>query len=126
MRRDLPDFFLIPEGQEAIHGRLENWARYVCSNGAAWMAPMWKQGRANGRQWQMPVIQSPVNTLDGHVLEQAVRGLPVKHRYAIRWAYVFKTTPLRARKEIAVTEDTLLRLVIDGRSMLKNSVTQCR
>lgn len=124
MRRDLPDFFLIPEGQEAIHGRLENWALYLEFKRPSWISPMWKQGLSNSRQWHAPVLRPIVDSLGGHDMELAVRGLPKHHRDAIRWAYVYRTPPLKAQRMIGVTAATLLRLVTDGRTMLKNRVTK--
>ena len=124
MRRDLPDFFLIPEGQEAIHGKLENWALYVEFKRPSWISPTWKGGRSNGRQWHIPVLRPEVDSLAGHAMELAVRGLPEPHRDAIRWAYIYKTPPIKAQRQIGVTQEALLRLVIDGRTMLKNRVTK--
>lgn len=114
------DFFYVQDSHQKIHERLENWARYICDRRPSWMAPMWKQGRSNGRQWHTPVIQVPVNTLDGHVMEKAVAALPIQHREAIRWQYVWQTNPSRPRKQLGVTDEGLIMLVTDGRRMLIN------
>jgi hypothetical protein len=120
MRRDLPDFFLIAESQQAIHMRLENWARYVAVRHPNWISPMWKQGKSNGRQWHAPEVKAEVDTLDGHALEKAVSGLPWAHRDSLRWFYVHKTNPHWPRKALGVTDGGLQDLVKAGRQMLIN------
>ena len=115
---------VLPE-HEAIHSRLENWRRWVGANGQKWTAhPMWKhlkeleakEARARGE------VSIPVNTLDGHLIEKAVSALPEKHRFALRWWYVFSGNPLRAAREIAVTKERLAEIVKEGRTMLKNRI----
>jgi hypothetical protein len=121
MKRDLVDFFLIEDRHLAIHIRLENWARYVDSRGIHWnQAPIWKLGKSNGRQWHQPELRTPVDTLDGHALEVAVRALPEPHRDALRWQYVHRSSPSKARRLLGVTNEGLMRLVRDARSMLTN------
>jgi hypothetical protein len=120
MRRDLPDFFYVEESHLAIHDRLLNWARYVQVRGSHWQAPIWKLGRSNGRQWHQPEIKDHINTLDGHVIEKAVGLLPDSHKQAIRWCYVWKSGPARIKRILGVSDDGLMRLVRDGRAMLKN------
>ena len=115
------DFFVIDPRHLAIHARLLNWARYVDPKRMGWpMHVMWRQGRSNGRQWHEPVINVPVNTLDGNDLEIAVRKLPPPHMEAVRWWYVYRTTPNKARRNLGVTDEGLFRLVHEGRGMLVN------
>ena len=115
------DFHYVDDLHEAIHKRLENWARYVEVRGARWVSPIWKMGKSHGRQWHAPELRPPVDTLDGHKMEKAVERLPVKHRAAIRWNYVYKDTPARTARELAVSYEGLMTLVRNGRSMLKNT-----
>lgn len=91
MRRDdQVDFFVIEDHQLAIHDRLENWARYVDAKGIVWQeGPIWKLGKSNRRQWDVPELRPPVNELDGGAMEIAVRKLPDKQRDALRWNYVY-------------------------------------
>jgi hypothetical protein len=121
MKRDNIDFFLIADDQLAIHARLENWSLYVRdTRGAPKQGAIWKLGRSNGRQWHEPELKPLVDTLDGHVMEKAVSMLPELHREAIRWNYVFRNGPARIRRQLGVTGEGLLRLVVDARRMLIN------
>ena len=121
MKRDFIDFFAVPDQQLDIHERLCNWARYVKPTRHTWAgAAIWRMGRSNSRQWHPPILVAPINTLDGHALEVAIRALPEPHREAIRWSYYYKTSPARARRLLGVTNEGLMRLVNDGRQMLIN------
>ena len=120
MRRDFIDFHLVPHEQLAMHDRLLNWARYVRVKRPMWQAPIWRLGKSGTRQWHSPEPREETDTLDGHALEKAVGALPDKHRDALRWHYVWRTTPAHARRVLGVTSDGLQRLVLDGRLMLIN------
>lgn len=120
MKRDSIDFFLVAPNQLEIHERLLNWARWVSVGRAPYQAPMWRQGKSSGRQWHVPVVRETVNTLDGLALEKAVGALPVPHREAIRWCYVYQTSPMQARRKLGVTAEGLMRLISDARLMLRN------
>ena len=122
MKREMVDFFLVPDHQLAIHLRLENWSRYDKGRSCAWsQAPIWKLGKSNGRQWHTPELRPSVDTLDGHAIEKAVGSLPAPHRDAIRWYYVFAIlNPSRMRRHLGVTDRGLGELVADGRRMLIN------
>lgn len=121
MRRDETDFFYVADGQLAIHNRLENWARYVDAKGITWQqGPIWKLGRSNRRQWDVPELRPPVDTLDGGKLEIAVRALPDPHMCALRWCYVYRGGALHAARRIGTTRAGLYELVRTGRQMLIN------
>lgn len=120
MQRDYIDFHIVPDGQLAMHDRLLNWSRWVRVNAPRWQAPIWRLGKSSARQWHEPAISDAVDTLDGHAVEKAVAALPAPHRDALRWSYVWQTTPARARRVLGVTNEGLQRLVVDGRSMLSN------
>jgi len=119
-------FDYVPERQYAIDTRLSHWARWVRDNPQAWRtSPMFRQYRSHAWQWERPEPQIQINTLDAHETERAVRTLPDKHRLAIRWAYVYSYIPPNAiRRELDVTRDGLLQLIVDGRDMLKNRLLQ--
>lgn len=86
---------------------------------------MFRGYRSHAWQWERPEPQIQINTLDAHETERAVCSLPEKHRRAIQWAYVFQYIPPNAiRRELAVTRDGLMQLIIDGRDMLKNRLAQ--
>jgi DNA-directed RNA polymerase specialized sigma24 family protein len=120
LQREYIDFHAVPDGQLAMHDRLLNWARYVRVHVPHWQSPIWRLGKSNTRQWEPPTLREDVDTLDGHAVEKAVSALPEKHREAVRWHYVWRTTPTYARRVLGVTNEGLQRLVIDGRTMLQN------
>ena len=124
-RTEPVDFHAVLPIHEAIHLKLENWARYVEVRRPRWINPMWKWAKSHGRQWHAPELRPEVNTLEGHAMEKAVANLPVKHREAIRWSYVHRDSPARKARELAVTYEGLKALVSAGRSMLINHGTHC-
>lgn len=121
LKRDLIDFFVIEPHQLAIHRRLENWARTVVPGAkGSKQHPMWAKSRSNARQWHPPEIRDAVDLLDGHKMEKAVAALPIPHREALRWSYVWQDGPLHQARKLGTTRDGLLKLVRDGRQMLIN------
>lgn len=120
MRRDSIDFHRLECGEDTMHTRLVNWALYVQVRGVRWQSPIWRLGKSNGRQWHEPRLKAIADALDGHKIEKAVAQLPAPHRDALRWFYVYRTHPTKARKALGVTEEGLSQLVRDGRTMLRN------
>lgn len=121
MRRDMIDFFVVEPHQLGMHDRLLNWARYVAVRKHGWAQhPMWRQGKSNTRQWHSPEVRDEIDQLDGLKLERAVGLLPIPHREAIRWHYVWKTGPAKIRRSLGVTNEGLMKLVRDARQMLLN------
>jgi|SRR3972149_990224 len=115
------DYNYIKPEHETIHARLENWARWVRVRPNGWAtSPMFRLYQSKNRQWEAPVIQHPVDTLDAVLVEKAVALLPVKHREAIRWSYVHCRDPLGMARTLAVSKQGLADLVSDGRTMLNN------
>lgn len=124
-KKSYVDYDHIPEGQESMHERLVNWARWIKAGSRDWaIHPMWKPCIAKeledlrAKQEQVPL--QPVKIDEAVAMERAVAQLPDKHRKAVRWCYVFKHNPLAACKAIAVSKDELARLVKDGRQMIIN------
>lgn len=114
------DFARIPTRQDAIHIRLERWARWVRVSPKPWTRhPMWRNVRSS-RQWDAdPHIPEAMNTLEAHETERAVAFLPAAHRMAIRWAYVYPHVHQgKVQRALGVTPDTLQRLIVDARDML--------
>jgi hypothetical protein len=120
MKREDIDFFVVEDHHLVIHERLNNWARYVKPGLPVAQAPIWRLGKSNTRQWHEPQGREEVNTIDGQRLEIAVRLLPVPHRDALRWMYVWRSHPAHARKVLKATNADVMRLVRDARSMLMN------
>ena len=118
----MTDFSRIPTRQDAIHLRLERWARWVRVTPKPWaLHPMWRHARTS-RQWdEHPHSPEATNTLEAHETERAVAFLPAAHRMALRWAYVYPfISPWKMQRELAVSASTLERLLVDGRDMLAN------
>lgn len=117
------DYNHVPAHHKAVHERLENWRRWVIVRPHGWQtAPMFRLYQSKARQWEAPVIQNPVNTLDAVMLEKAVAALPEKQRDAIRWSYVHCGSPLAMARTLAVSKQGLADLVDSGRTMLRNRI----
>ena len=112
------DFHRVPEDQEAMHARLENWARYVRVRNPSRPAPMWRFMRSNSRMWAPPGPLMVVDARDGDALEHAIGKLPTYYAEALRWAYVFRGPPARIARRLNVSYPALARLVVDARSLL--------
>jgi hypothetical protein len=121
MKRDLVDFFVIEDHQIPIHRLLENWSLWVrVARESGRQHPMWAKSQSNARQWHEPELREPVNLLEAQAMEKAVGLLPLAHRDAIRWNYVWRSGPLHMARRLGVTKDGLMLLVRDGRQMLIN------
>jgi DNA-directed RNA polymerase specialized sigma24 family protein len=120
-RDDAIDYFLVPDRQLGIHGRLEDWARWVRVRPSGWqVAPMFRQYRSKSWQWHTPELRAAVNIPEAVAMEKAVSLLPEKHREAIRWCYVFGGGPVVMARRLAVTKEGLMELIHAGRCMLMN------
>jgi DNA-directed RNA polymerase specialized sigma24 family protein len=53
-------------------------------------------------------------------VQKGVSQLPEQHRKALAWSYVFRGSPKRVARDLAVSMDGLMVLVTDGRTMLVN------
>lgn len=121
MKRDHVDFWLVEDRHLEVHGKLEQWARWVRVRPSGWqVAPMFRQYRSHAWQWERPEVQAPVNVPQAVEMEKAVSLLPEKHREAIRWAYVFAGNPAAVARRLAVNKQGLLDLIHQGRAMLVN------
>ena len=121
--REIVDFNHVATEHEAIHERLENWRRWVIVRPHGWQtAPMFRMYQSKAWQWEAPVIQNPVDTLDAALMEKAVYALPVKHREAVRWWYVYRRDPVAMARNLGVSKQGLAELVDAGRTMLQNKL----
>ena len=115
------DYNHVQDRHKAIHARLENWRRWVIVRPSGWqVAPMFRMYQSKARQWHAPVIQTPVDTLDAVLMENAVAALPEKHREAVRWWYVYRRDPVAMARNLGVSKQGLADLVDAGRTMLNN------
>ena len=124
MKCDAIDFHVIPEKQQAIHARLENWERWVRVRPHGWFThPMFRMYQSKARQWEAsPRIGTPVDTIDAALMEKAVYALPEKHREAVRWWYVYRRNPAAMARSLGVSKQGLADLVEAGRTMLQNKL----
>lgn len=120
--RGTVDFSFVPEHQQAMHARLENWGR-SCNGGASDnTAPMFKQHQSS-QLWATSYgrdVVVPVDRGDASKIGRGVYFLPDPHRCALQWYYVKRTSVMQGRKSVACTAEALARYVIDGRTMLLN------
>ena len=115
------DFHHVKDTHREIDAQLCAWARWVRVRPSGWQThPMFRQYRSHAWQWERPVIQDPVNTLEAHKIEKAVAKLPDKQRDAVRWSYVFRNNPNQMARRLGVSMGGLLELVVQGRTMLVN------
>ena len=115
------DFNRVQDHHRAIHQRHENWRRWVTVRPVGWQThPMFRMYQSKNRQWEIPVLHDPLNTLDAVLVEKAVAALPTKHRDAIRWSYVHCGNPAGMARALAVSKQGLADLVDAGRTMLQN------
>lgn len=119
MRRDkFVDFFYVPERQQEIHRRLENWAQSCFSSGGSSASPMFRLYRPDNFERGTPSI--PVDTHDATKIAKGVAMLPAPHRQALSWNYIQGGSPHKMRQKLGVTLDGLMLLITDGRTMLIN------
>lgn len=115
------DYFIVSEAHADIHNRLELWARWVKPRQVGWaVSPMFRQYRSHAWQWETPEVRATINILDAVEIEKAVAQLPEKHKHAIRWNYVFKSSPVAMARQLGVSKEGLADLVRVGRTMLEN------
>jgi DNA-directed RNA polymerase specialized sigma24 family protein len=117
------DFDYVPEYQKVIDSRLRNWQRWVSVRPGGWKVhPMFRQAQSNSRQWHQPEIKDEIDILDAQLVEKYVSELPNKQRTAIRWFYVFRNSPVKTAKTLAVNKYELQQLVIEARDGLANKM----
>lgn len=113
------DFAFVPEHQREIDERLHNWARWCIGRPFRWTSPIFRLAKP-AQHWEPVDVRADVDIIDASRLEKGVAALPEKHREAVRWCYVYRSPPWKACRLLAVQQDTLYRLVADGRQMLVN------
>lgn len=114
------DFAEVAKEHREIHERLENWASWVMPRQPHWIHPMWRFTKSNAFQWHPPEIRKTCDTKDAALLEKAVYQLPSPECFAVRWCYVYRTTPSRACRIAATNHQGLMDLIKRGRQMLIN------
>jgi hypothetical protein len=122
VKREAVDFSAAIEPRyQAIHERLENWARTLCSPPTVDCAPMFRLFRADNYEREYgAATRLAVDTHDAHKIDKAVQMLPTDHRIAVQWFYVRPVSPKRTCQAIGCTMQGLDDLVRAARSMLVN------
>lgn len=120
-RRELIDWHVVPEQQQAIHIRLRNWARWSFNRPGRSVSPgFWLYQSTEAHQAYGAPVAEPVDSRDAAKVAAGVAALPQGHRLALAWYYIKPVSPHRACREIGVTQAQLERLVHDARGMLVN------
>jgi hypothetical protein len=114
------DFHHVEDGHKEIDKALQNWARWVRVSHVSWVSPMFRQAQSNARQWHQPEIRETCDLIAAQAMEKAIYQLPERHRYAVRWRYVYCGDPYKAQKKLGATQDGLAKLIRDGLQMLVN------
>lgn len=114
------DYSLVDPGHAEIDRRLVNWARWLVSGRGQDVHPMFR-GFVSSEQWGPVTHSVPLDPLDAQRIEKAVQKLPEKHRAAVRWSYVFRTSPLRMARKLGESMEGLRVLVVQSRTMLLNN-----
>lgn len=117
----MTDFNTIKPEHEAIHEALKNWARWCLSGsrGGSHVHPMFRGYRPYLHPETVPV--TPIDQLGAIETQKAFVRLPVKHRFAISWAYVHPwVSQGKVQRGLEVTRAGLADLVTDGRQMMRN------
>jgi hypothetical protein len=114
-----PDFSHVEFRHERIHERLINWAKWVRPGFGAMTHPMWR-GFKSSDVFSGVESAIPIDELDAHTVEKGVSALPEKHRFAVRWCYVFRTQPFKAARLVGESQQGLADLIVAGRVMLIN------
>jgi hypothetical protein len=113
------DFFSVDPKHRRIDERLVNWSRWVQVRPASFTQPMFKSFRSS-EVFGHNEISVPIDSLDAASMEKQVSALPVRHRDAIRWAYVYRIQPWRFCRNLGITQTMLADLIYEGRQMLVN------
>ena len=58
------------------------------------MSPIWRLGKPMGK-YTPSEAKITTDGLDAMEIERAVANLPEPHRSAVRWSYVYRTSPAR-------------------------------
>lgn len=120
------DFDAVEAKHQTIHKRLANWASWVSVRHInQWAASsLWLQVKSNAWQWHPPEYRETCDIIDAQYLEKEICKLPRPHADALRWCYVFRTSPGFMASKMGVNKSGLARLIRDGRQMLMNRIEE--
>jgi DNA-directed RNA polymerase specialized sigma24 family protein len=119
--RNIIDFNHVPPEQSAIHERLVNWERWQRGGNAGNVHPMFRQYRPAG--YAEASAPSTVNALDAVEVQKVMKDIPERHRIAVQWFYILRTSPTKVCQAVGCSKEGLAVLIEDGRTMIKNRLT---
>jgi DNA-directed RNA polymerase specialized sigma24 family protein len=117
MKREPVDFSYVQPEHLALHGRLENWARWCRDKPVFACQPMFRLYRPDNYE-RAPAL--PIDALDAARLQRFVGALPPPERMALQWHYVHPCSPVRAARALRRPIRELDELVRRARQMLVN------
>lgn len=115
------NFDIVDEAHEAIHKRLDNWARWQHGGGGSGgVAPMFRLYRPDN--YERGPISMPVDGTDAQRIQKGVShpSFPQKHRVALNWFYVRPVNPVKIARKLGLSLEGLAEYVREGRIMLIN------
>ena len=123
-----PDYDTLAPEHKDVHGKLENWGRWVKGGrrlGTA-CAPMFRLYRSTEAHTAEPLTRNAApDELAGWAVEQAVSVLPERPREALRWYYVTPwVQPFRVTRYLDVALSALPALVHEGRGLLRAALAK--
>lgn len=120
------DMHEVSNEHDSVHERLIEWARW-CAPGsfrAALPSPMFR----HYKPYLHPETEragTPIDTIRAVATQKAFVQLPGANRDALSWAYVYPFVNMgKACRMMAVSQDGLLVLIVNGRTMVKNLLTK--
>lgn len=117
------DFHALEAGSEEIDARLRNWAAWCIGPGHGDCAPMFR-GFQSPSHWHGQVTKFSVDVMDAQAVERGVGALVFVHGAALRWAYVYRYSPVRAAGEMEVSTEDLRLLLIAARKKLREKLAE--
>jgi DNA-directed RNA polymerase specialized sigma24 family protein len=120
MRQPVDFTAVYPEHRE-IDARLAEWAKWCRNQGGRAVHPMFRFYRSS-EQWghdAAPVI----DTVGAQEVQKAFTHLPELNRWALAWAYVFRTPPKKMAQKLGLNLAGLADEVHRGRTMIRNRLT---
>lgn len=118
-KRQHVDFLAVPDHQSSIHDRLVNWALWCAVRPGRYSCPTFRWAKP-AQHWDAIEPRPAIDGIDAQAMEKGVCALPNLHRAALQWCYVYRFSPAKACRILAVRMDTLGKVVSDGRQMLIN------
>ena len=119
--RNTVDFTEVRPEHREIDARLAEWAKWCRNQGGRAVHPMFRFYRSS-EQWgheAAPVI----DTVCALEVQKAFTALPELNRWALAWAYVFRSPPKKMAAKLGMSLAGLCEEIHRGRTMIKNRLT---